>query len=83
MIELLATSGDSYRYPTYTKLSRSFSFPVLDHNGTDIDINTNLHSSIESFIPRDINLIIPSALSQNVTLDNENNLLFDSHLINL
>ena len=83
MIEPLASSGNNYRYPSYTNLSRSFSLSILDQNGSDIHINTNLTNPIEFFIPRDPNLIIPSMFFQNVTLNNETNLLFNFHLINL
>ncbi len=74
--------GDN-RDSSYTNLSRLFSLSILDENGIDININTNMNNSIEFFIPRDPNFIIPSMFLQNVLSMNKKNFLFNLHLINL
>ena len=56
---------------------------ILDKNGNNIHINTNFTNLVEFFIPRDPNLIIPPMFLQNVTSNNEQNFLFNYHLINL
>ena len=64
----LASIGNSN-----TNLSTMISFSILD------DYNNNLpfdSDSIEVIIPRDINIIIPSMITQNVTLINNSNRLF-------
>jgi hypothetical protein len=82
MIEPLASANDNYQIPTYTNLSRSFSLSILDENGEDIGMKINLTDSIEFFIPRDPNLIIPPMFLQNVTFNNETYSLFNYHFIN-
>ena len=71
--------GDTPHNPSYTNLSRSFSFSILNENGTEIRINTNLTDRIEFFIPRDPNLIIPGMFLQNITSMD----YFNLHQINL
>jgi hypothetical protein len=82
MIEPLASANDNYQIPTYTNLSRAFSLSILDENGEEIGMKINLTDSIEFFIPRDPNLIIPPMFLQNVTFDNEKHSLFNYHFIN-
>ena len=69
---------------SYTNFSRSFSLSLLDRDGNEIPIQTNITDSIEFLIPRDPNLIIPPMFRQNVTsLTNEKRELFHFHPINL
>jgi hypothetical protein len=75
--------ADNFHYQSYTNLSRSFSVSILDQNETEIGINTNSTHSIEFFIPRDPNLILPPMFLQNVTSLNKPNLFFHFHQINL
>jgi hypothetical protein len=82
MIEPLASGNDNYEIPSYTNLSRSFSLSILDENGKEIEMKTNLTDPIQFIIPRDPNLIIPPMFLQNVTFNNENQFLFNYHFIN-
>ena len=62
-------------------MSRSFSLSILDENENEIKIQTN---SIEFFIPRDPNVIVPEMSVQNVTsIISEKNHFFHFHSINL
>ena len=58
MMEPLASFGNS-KVQSNTNLSRSISLSILDQNGNEISIQTNLSHPIEIIIPRDPNLIIP------------------------
>ncbi|CAF1640035.1 unnamed protein product, partial [Adineta ricciae] len=71
ILQPLASSASDHRFSAYTNLSRSLSLSILDENGTELNINTNLTDPIEFFIPRDPQLIMPSAFLQNSTLINE------------
>ena len=74
---------DDQSSTAYTNLSRLFSLSIFDRNGTDVRINTTTSNSIEFFIPRDPNLIIPPMFSQNVIELNDLKIFFSYHLINL
>jgi len=60
-------SADQSHSQTNTNLSRSISLTILDRNGNEVSIQTNVTSPIELIIPRDPNLVIPSMTLQNVT----------------
>jgi hypothetical protein len=64
-------------------LSRTISLSIFDKYGNEISISTDTNHSIEFFIPRDLNIIIPPMIIQNVTSLNRTNRLFHFHLINL
>jgi hypothetical protein len=83
-MEPLASFGN-VSYESNTDLSTSISLSILDQNGNEIPIETNLNNSIEFFIPRDPNIIIPSMIIQNVTSINStsHNQLFHLHYINI
>lgn len=80
MMQPLASYGNSSQL--YTNFSRLFSLSFLDENQNDIR-GKNFTNSIEFFIPRDPNLLIPSMFFQNVTILNEKNLLFHFYSFNL
>ena len=63
----LAVADQSATAPN-TNLSRSISFSLLDRNGNEVTVQTNLSQPIEIIIPRDQNLPVPSMMLQNVTL---------------
>jgi hypothetical protein len=50
-----------------TNLSRSISFSLLDRDGNEVTVQTNLSQPIEIIIPRDQNLPVPPMILQNVT----------------
>ena len=79
MIEPLSLNDD-YRIPSITNFSRSVSFSIVDENGNNIRIKTDLLNPIKIIIPRDPNLIIPKMFLQNVT---QKNILFNYHKIDL
>jgi hypothetical protein len=83
-MEPLASFGNG-RYESHTSLSTLISLSILDQNGNEIPIKTNVNNSIEFLIPRDPNLIIPSMILQNVTSMNSThyNQLFHLHYINI
>ena len=62
----LAVADQSATAPN-TNLSRSISFSLLDRNGNEVTVQTNLSQPIEIVIPRDQNLPVPSMMLQNVT----------------
>ncbi|UJR08983.1 hypothetical protein I4U23_013233 [Adineta vaga] len=71
IVQSLALSDDNGLISN-TNLSRSISLTILDHNGNEIPITTDLNDRIELIIPRDPNLQIPSMTLQNVTTSNGN-----------
>ena len=75
----------SYEKNSNTNLSTLTSLTILDRNGTEIPIQTNLSCPIEIIIPRDPNLRIPEMIIQNVTSINStsHNQLFYYHFINI
>ena len=68
-----------------TNLSRSISLSILDQNGNDISIQTNLTYPIELIIPRDPNVIISDMILQNVISINFTlyNQLFNLNYVNI
>ena len=62
----LAVADRSATAPN-TNLSRSISFSILDRDGNDVAVTTNTSQPIEIIIPRDVNLLIPPMIVQNVT----------------
>ena len=78
----LALSGTS-QSQTYTNLSTTVAFSVLNQNGDDIFIQATIDQPIEVIIPRDPNIIIPSMTLQNVTSLNNHNQSFYLHYNNL
>jgi hypothetical protein len=77
----LAPFGNSKSQPN-TNLSTSISLSVLDREGNDVPIQTNLSNPIEIFIPRDPNLIIPPMILQNITSTPDNQ-LFNLQYVNI
>lgn len=63
---------------SYTNLSRSLSFSILDKNVNEIETNP-----MEFFVHRDPNIIIPEMFLQNVTFNTDKNSLFHYHRVNL
>ena len=59
--------GDRSATAPNTNLSRSVSFSLLDRDGNEVMVQTNLSRPIEIIIPRDQNLPVPSMMLQNVT----------------
>jgi len=78
-------SADQSSSQSNTNLSRSISLTVLDRNGNEVSMQTNLTHPIELIIPRDPSLVIPSMTLQNVTSLNStpHNLLFNLHFVNI
>ena len=66
MMNRLAVADRSATAP-YTNLSRSISFSILDRDGNDVAVATNTSQPIEIIIPRDVNLLVPPMILQNVT----------------
>ena len=62
----LAVADRSATAP-YTNVSRSISFSILDRDGNDVAVATNTSQPIEIIIPRDVNLLVPPMILQNVT----------------
>ena len=71
-VEPLASFSNSVN----TNVSRSISFSLFDSNGNEI----SLDYSIEIFIPRDPNRILPPMIVQNVTSRQQ---LFNFHYVNI
>ena len=84
MMQPLASFGNS-TVQSNTNLSTSVSLSILDRNGNEVSIQTNLSHPIEIIIPRDVNLIIPEMILQNVTSMNvtPHNQLFHLHYLNI
>ncbi|CAF1019455.1 unnamed protein product [Adineta ricciae] len=78
----LASFGNS-KITSNTNVSRTITFSILDENSSEISIKTNENTTIELFIPRDPNLIIPSMIYQNVTSMNStpHEFLFHFHYL--
>ncbi|UJR17041.1 hypothetical protein I4U23_003939 [Adineta vaga] len=74
-------SADDFRSLSNTNLSRAFSLSIINQNGSDLKILTNVNDSIEFFIPRDPNMKIPSKFLQNVLINRKRKLVFNYHLI--
>ena len=68
-----------------TNLSRSVSLTILDRNGNEMPLQTDVDHLIELIIPRDPNLIIPSMTLQNVTgmSATPHYQLFNLHFVNI
>ncbi len=68
-----------------TNLSRSISFSILDRNGNDVSIETNLTHPIELIIPRDPKVILPDMILQDVISTNFtlHNQLFNLNYVNI
>ena len=84
MMEPLASFGNS-KLQSNTNLSRSISLSILDQNGNELSVQTNVSHPIEIIIPRDPNIIIPQMILQNVTSMNStpHNQLFHLHYLNI
>ncbi|CAF1468493.1 unnamed protein product [Adineta ricciae] len=84
LLQPLSIFGNS-KISSNTNLSRTISFSLFNINQEEIPIQTNLNETIEIFISRDPNLIIPSMILQNVTSMNStmHRLLFDLHYLNI
>ena len=65
-----------------TNLSRSVSLSILNENGNEIGIQTNISNPIEIIIPRDPTLLIPPMIFYNVT-SSFHNQSFYFHYINI
>ena len=70
---------------TSMNLSRTISFSVLDENGNELSIETNISHPIQIIIPRDPNVLIPDMTLQNVMSINFtfHNQLFNLHYVNI
>jgi hypothetical protein len=72
---------------TNLNLSNLLSITFFDDNNQEISVQTTVNNSIEFFIPRDINLIVPPMVMQNVSslIVNPliNNRQFNLHFINI
>lgn len=66
-----------------TNLSTLISFSLIDKNENDIPVYTTIDKPIEFIIPRDMNMIIPPMILQNLTLKNYSNEIFHFHFINI
>jgi hypothetical protein len=77
--------ADQSNFQSNTNLSRSMSLTILDENGDEVSIETNLTHPIELIIPRDPTLILPSMSLQNVISTNFtlHNQIFNLHYINI
>jgi len=84
MIQPLASFGNS-KSSSNTNLSTLVSLTILDQNENEVSIGTNMSQSIEIFIPRDPNRIIPAMILQNVTSANATptNQLFQLQYLNI
>jgi hypothetical protein len=78
-------SADQSSSQSNTNLSRSISLTILDRNGNEVSMQTDLTHPIELIIPRDPSVVIPSMTLQNVTSLNStpHNLLFNLHFVNI
>ncbi|CAF1500386.1 unnamed protein product, partial [Adineta steineri] len=83
-MEPLAPYGNS-KISSNTNASTSISLSLIDKYGNEIPFETNENQSIQIFIPRDPNVIIPSMNLQNVTTINSSshNFLFYLQYINI
>jgi hypothetical protein len=72
---------------TNLNLSNLLSITFFDDNNQEISVQTTVNNSIEFFIPRDVNLIVPPMVMQNVSsliVDPLiNNRQFNLHFINI
>jgi hypothetical protein len=72
---------------TNLNLSNLLSITFFDDNNQEISVQTTVNNSIEFFIPRDVNLIVPPMVMQNVSslIVNPliNNRQFNLHFINI
>jgi hypothetical protein len=72
---------------TNLDLSNLLSITFFDDNNQEISVQTTVNNSIEFFIPRDVNLIVPPMVIQNVSsliVDPLiNNRQFNLHFINI
>jgi hypothetical protein len=72
---------------TNLNLSNLLSITFFDDNNQEISVQTTVNNSIEFFIPRDVNLIVPPMVIQNVSsliVDPLiNNRQFNLHFINI
>jgi hypothetical protein len=72
---------------TNLDLSNLLSITFFDDNNQEISVQTTVNNSIEFFIPRDVNLIVPPMVMQNVSsliVDPLiNNRQFNLHFINI
>jgi hypothetical protein len=72
---------------TNLDLSNLLSITFFDDNNQEISVQTTVNNSIEFFIPRDVNLIVPPMIMQNVSsliVDPLiNNRQFNLHFINI
>jgi hypothetical protein len=72
---------------TNLNLSNLLSITFFDKNNHEIPVQTTVNNSIEFFIPRDVNLIVPPMVIQNVSsliVDSLiNNRQFNLHFINI
>jgi hypothetical protein len=84
MMQPLALS-DTSQLASSTNLSRSVSLTILDRQGNEIPLQTDVNHRIELIIPREPNIIIPSMTLQNVTSMNStpHHQLFNLHFINI
>lgn len=77
----LASAGAS-PFQANTNLSTSISLSLLDHNANEIPVHTSVNHSIEFFIPRDPNLLVPPMVLQNVTSMSSDQ-PFNLHFVNM
>ena len=84
MVQPLA-SADMLRSHSITNLSRSVSLSIVNQNGDEISIRKVFDSSIELFIPRDPNWMLPAMVLQDVISANaiRHNQLFNFHYVNI
>jgi hypothetical protein len=83
-VNRLAVADRSATAPN-TNVSRSISFSLLDKNGNEVMVRTNLSQPIEIIIPRDPNLIVPPMIVQTVTASSltAHAQTFNLHFVNL
>ena len=80
----LAVADSSATAPN-TNVSRSISFSLLDRDGNEVVVRTNLSQPIEIIIPRDPNLIVPPMNLHNITASSLalHAQTFNLHFVNL
>ncbi|CAF1473458.1 unnamed protein product [Adineta ricciae] len=78
-------SADQSPSNSYTNLSTTISFSILDRNGNELSFPTLSNNPYRLIIPRDVNLILPSMTLQNATSMNgtPHHLLFNLHYVDL
>ncbi|CAF4233203.1 unnamed protein product, partial [Adineta steineri] len=78
-------SADESQLKSYTNLSTSISFSIIDETGNEMSVPVTSNNLYEFIIPHDPNVIIPSMTLQNVTSLNSTpfHLLFNLHYINI